>query len=99
MYDSNFLTEKTVLTEVKEFYNEYHSTVFYVVYSSFCYVENSIQERGMQCVCACVCVCVCVCMCACVHVHVAVHACVRAYMSVHASACMHCSCYANEAVS
>lgn len=55
MYNSVFLTEKTVLTEVKEFYNEYHSTVFYVVYSSFCCVENSIQERGMLCVCVCVC--------------------------------------------
>lgn len=54
MYNSVFLTEKTVLTEVKEFYNEYHSTVFYVVYSSFCCVENSIQERGMLCVHVCV---------------------------------------------
>ena len=66
MYNSVFLTEKTVLTEVKEFYTEYHSTVFYVVYSSFCCVENSIQERGMLCLCVgggvhvCVCVCVCV---------------------------------------
>ena len=63
MYNSVFLTEKTVLTEVKEFYNEYHSTVFYVVYSSFCCVENSIQERGMLCVCMCVCVHACTCIC------------------------------------
>ena len=63
MYNSVFLTEKTVLTEVKEFYTEYHSTVFYVVYSSFCCVENSIQERGMLCLCVGgVCMCVCVCM-------------------------------------
>ena len=44
------LTEKTLPAEVKEFYTEHHSTVFYVVYSSFCYVETAILERG-TCVC------------------------------------------------
>jgi len=40
-----FPAEKTPLAEVKEFYTEHHSTIFYVVYSSFCYVETSILER------------------------------------------------------
>ena len=40
------VAEKSSLDEVKKFYNDHSSTVFYVVYGSFTQVEQTIMERG-----------------------------------------------------
>ena len=41
-------TEKFTIDEVKQFYKDHSSTVFYVVYGSFTQVEQTILDRGMQ---------------------------------------------------
>lgn len=39
-------TEKSTIDEVKKFYNDHSSTVFYVIYGSFTQVEQTILDRG-----------------------------------------------------
>ena len=41
-----YYTEKSSLDEVKKFYKEHSSTVFYVIYGSFTQVEQTILDRG-----------------------------------------------------
>lgn len=40
-------TEKSSIDEVKQFYKDHSSTVFYVVYGSFTQVEQTILDRGI----------------------------------------------------
>ena len=45
------LAEKSSVKEVKQFYTEHSTDVFYVVYGSFTTLETTIQDKRMHASC------------------------------------------------